>query len=297
MDIVIILLIVAIFVCSIFAFLIGKRFTKKQEIADNQKILAERELIQQQIEDGKKRIVEIEQEYESKKQLIIDAKENAQKEYNLQKDILQKEYAQEQEKLNNQLDIQQKEYLSSINKLNFELQSLKSTRDAAIAAARKEQSIKDQPETYCFPFQQDEIHDIEYLNSIKSKMRYPEIIGKVIWSSFMQKKFNAFAAKILNKENVCGVYKITDQLTQEAYIGQSVNIMNRWKEHLKAGIGASAASASNQLYAAMRRDGIENFSFELLEECSREELNTKEKFFIDLYSTNTTGLNITKGGS
>lgn len=47
----------------------------------------------------------------------------------------------------------------------------------------------------------------------------------------------------------------------------------------------------------MQKDGIWNFSFEVLEECPKEQLNEKEKLWIDLYQSNVYGLNSTKGGS
>lgn len=45
----------------------------------------------------------------------------------------------------------------------------------------------------------------------------------------------------------------------------------------------------------MRTDGIENFSFELLLECPREELDKQEKYFIELYESNVLGYNSTAG--
>jgi hypothetical protein len=41
----------------------------------------------------------------------------------------------------------------------------------------------------------------------------------------------------------------------------------------------------------MQEDGIQNFSWELLEECPRELLNEKEKFYIDLYDSQSFGYN------
>ena len=105
----------------------------------------------------------------------------------------------------------------------------------------------------------------------------------------------SFLAGILGQEEVCGVYKITDGLTGECYIGQSVKVKARFTEHIKCGIGAMPASNANQLYAAMKRDGIWNFYFELLTECSKEELNEKERQFIDIYSSDVVGLNSKRG--
>ena len=47
----------------------------------------------------------------------------------------------------------------------------------------------------------------------------------------------------------------------------------------------------------MLEDGLENFTFKLLEECSRKELNKKEAFYINLYESNDYGYNTTQGNS
>lgn len=126
-------------------------------------------------------------------------------------------------------------------------------------------------------------------------MRFPAVIGKVIWSSFIQKKINPFISKIIGPKVVTGIYKITNQNTQECYIGQSLDIAKRWTDHMKCGVGAKEVSNTNKLYAAMRIDGIENFSFELLLECSKEDLDRQEKYFIQLYQSNVLGYNSTLG--
>lgn len=58
-------------------------------------------------------------------------------------------------------------------------------------------------------------------------MRFPAVIGKVIWGSFIQKKINPFTTKILGNKIITGIYKITNQTTQECYIGQSVDVAKR----------------------------------------------------------------------
>lgn len=52
----------------------------------------------------------------------------------------------------------------------------------------------------------------------------------------------------------------------------------RWKQHLRRGMGAETPTR-NKLYPAMLATGIENFSFELIEECAREQLNEREQFW------------------
>lgn len=206
------------------------------------------------------------------------------KEFEDKRDTLELEFLERQEKL-----------LVDQATVELQLAMLKETHAAAIEALRKEKEIAEDPTQYKLPLTDDEIHDIEYLNGIRNKMRFPAVIGKVVWSSFIQKKINPFTASILGNKTVTGIYKITNQLTQECYIGQSVDIAKRWSDHIKSGIGAKEVSNTNKLYAAMRTDGIENFSFELLSECPREELDKQEKYFIELYQSNVVGFNSTGG--
>lgn len=292
----VILIIVAIVAC-IVAFNIGKNSVEQPVKLHNEEILKERQLLEQEISYKKQESNRIEQDYQAKLKIISDAKNSAEEAYNEKAKALEQKYQDLRASTTTEYVILKQSLKDETDQIQQELDSLKATRAAAIEAARQEQTIADNPQKYCLPFEADELHDIDYLNQIKPKLRNPEILGKVIWSTFIQKKYNTFAANILGQNEVCGIYKITDQISKEAYIGQSVSIQTRWKDHIKCGVGATKASSSNQLYAAMRRDGIENFSFELLEACSREELNNKEKYFIELYHSDTYGLNSTKGGS
>ena len=73
------------------------------------------------------------------------------------------------------------------------------------------------------------------------------------------------AARVLGTgETVTGVYKITNKLSGMSYIGQAKDIRERWREHLKCGLGIDTPS-NNRLYQAMLKDGVDNFTFELLE--------------------------------
>ena len=117
------------------------------------------------------------------------------------------------------------------------------------------------------------------LENLKSSFHKPVVLSKLIWSQYFQKQMTQLCDRILGKRTVCGIYKITDLLTEQCYIGQSLDISKRWKDHCKCGLGIDASS-TNKLYNAMQKDGVWNFSFELLEECSKELLNEKESFWI-----------------
>ena len=291
-----VILLLAIVACVI-AFFVGKNSAEQPIKLNNEALLREREQLQREIENKEQESKRMDQIYQSKMAVISDTEALAEKAYKEKTQALEDKFQDLRLQENLEYIKLKEQYKQELECVQKELNSLKATRAAAVEAAKQEQTIADNPQDYSLVFDADELHDMDYLNQIKPKLRNPEIAGKVIWSTFIQKKYNNFAAKILGVDEVCGIYKITDQITKEAYIGQSVSIQTRWKDHIKSGIGAVKASASNQLYAAIKRDGIENFTFELLEACPREELSVKEKYFIGLYQTDVYGLNSTKGGS
>lgn len=291
-----VILFLAIIACVI-AFFVGKNSAEQPIKLNNETLLKEREQLQREIENKEQESKRMDEIYQSKMAIISDTEALAERAYKEKTQALEDKFQDLRLQENLEYIKLKEQYKQELEYVQKELNSLKATRAAAVEAAKQEQTIADNPQDYSIVFDADELHDMDYLNQIKPKLRNPEIAGKVIWSTFIQKKYNNFTAKILGTEEVCGIYKITDQITKEAYVGQSVSIQTRWKDHIKSGIGAVKASASNQLYAAIKRDGIENFTFELLEACPREELNVKEKYFIGLYQTDVYGLNSTKGGS
>lgn len=62
------------------------------------------------------------------------------------------------------------------------------------------------------------------------------------------------------------------------YVGQAANIADRWKTHIKRGLGAEPL-VNNKLYPAMIKYGVENFTFEIIEECERNKLNEREDYW------------------
>lgn len=92
-----------------------------------------------------------------------------------------------------------------------------------------------------------------------------------------------------------GIYKITNKLNNKCYIGQSVDIKIRWLQHIYEG---KRNNPQGKLYHAIFNEGIENFSFEVLEECPLDEkiLNEKERYWIEFYNSFEEGYNSTKGG-
>jgi group I intron endonuclease len=118
----------------------------------------------------------------------------------------------------------------------------------------------------------------------------------LIWQTWFRDSLKSLSANVIGQSDKTGIYKITNIKTKECYIGQAVNIKDRWVEHAKCGLGIDTP-AGNKLYKAIQNYGLWNFSFEILEECTKEQLNEKEKYYIDLYNSYNYGYNANKGVS
>jgi group I intron endonuclease len=93
-----------------------------------------------------------------------------------------------------------------------------------------------------------------------------------------------------------GIYKITNILNNQIYIGLSVDIDKRWARHRSNYIDINNKEYEKTLYRAFRKYGIENFTFEVIEECSKEELANREIYWIAYYDSFSNGYNETPGG-
>lgn len=90
---------------------------------------------------------------------------------------------------------------------------------------------------------------------------------------------------------ICGIYKITNLINGKIYIGQSTDIKKRWLKH-------KYAKDNFVIHKALRRYGIKNFSFDIIEQCKQEDLDRKEQFYIEYYnSLIPNGYNMIAGGS
>ena len=97
---------------------------------------------------------------------------------------------------------------------------------------------------------------------------------------------------------ICGIYKITNLIENKHYIGQSIHIYQRWTKHKNRAFNKNDKGYENLLYQDIRKYGLENFDFSILEVCSREELDEKEIFYIQKYNSyKPNGYNKTLGGS
>ena len=100
------------------------------------------------------------------------------------------------------------------------------------------------------------------------------------------------------RKPIIGIYKITNQINDKCYIGQSHNIHERWMKHRSRAYQINDINYDCHFYRAIMKYGLEHFSFEILEECSSEELSNREMFYISFYDSFNPehGYNMTMGG-
>ena len=169
-------------------------------------------------------------------------------------------------------------------------------RDAIIAALKREQEIADNERFHQVHLNQDTLEDIEEIKRLLSKLNNRNFVSKVIWEVYLQEPTKEMINRVFGSGKVCGIYRITNINTQECYIGQGVDVGRRITEHIKGTLGIQSI-ADQAIHRAMAETGLTNWTFELLEECAKEDLNNREKFYINFYKSNEYGMNKTKGCS
>lgn len=90
-----------------------------------------------------------------------------------------------------------------------------------------------------------------------------------------------------------GIYKITNTKNEKSYIGQSTNIEKRWKQHKQA---IQTSDKSWYPLARKESDGVDDFTFKVLQQCKAEELDELEDYWVNYYKSYVNGYNQTKDG-
>lgn len=218
------------------------------------------------------------------------AEQMAQK-YQQAKDNYQQEYLkaiEESTKEYTNLIIQKQEEL---NKISQELVEAKAKQNAIVEANKRAEEVKQKEQFYKLNLSEIDIEEIKKLRSIIPYLRSAEPINKVIWKVYYEKSYTDLIGRVIGQGIHTGIYKITNIENQKCYIGQAVNIADRWKQHIKRGVGAEAPTR-NKLYPAMYELGPENFTFEILEECDKSLLDSREDYWQEFYQAKEFGYSI-----
>jgi group I intron endonuclease len=87
-----------------------------------------------------------------------------------------------------------------------------------------------------------------------------------------------------------GIYKIINKISKKFYVGSAVDIKTRWSVHKHQLINNT--HHSKKLQNSVNKHGLENFFFEIIEECEKELLIQKEQYWMDFLNSVTDGYNV-----
>ena len=219
-------------------------------------------------------------EFQNYKKFINESKDEAIKEYLITLSDSVKYY---QDKIT--------KYSISTAEAAKKLAELQSKVDAAVAANKRQFEEENQKDFYRLIIAEEDLKEISKIREIISYLRNPEPLNKVIYKYYYEKPYNDLIGRVLGSKIHTGIYKITNLNNGLCYVGQAVNVADRWRQHIKRGLGAEAPT-QNKLYPAMLKEGVENFSFELIEDCDRTKLNEREDYWQEYFKAKEFGYSI-----
>ena len=171
------------------------------------------------------------------------------------------------------------------------LEELARQVSSAVEANKREEEKRIQADFYRVVIPESDLSEIAKLREVEPYLRDKEALNKVIWKVYYEKPTSDMIGRVVGATEKTGIYKITEIATGKCYVGQAVGISSRWKQHIKRGLGAEAPTR-NKLYPAMKSIGVENFTFEIIEECSRGELDEREDFWQEYFHALDFGFSI-----
>ena len=229
-------------------------------------------------------------------QLEKDAKERAEQSYQAAAASLAQKYGQQEAELETTYQQHSQQLLSRIKEEENKLKDLEDKQLAYIKAKQREEEIAAQRDYYRLVLEDIDCEEIKLLRNLQVQFSRKEAIDKLIWESYYKAAYDLLMTHLFqSSDKLCGIYKITNLENGQAYIGQSVDIKERFRQHIKSAL--TSGPTTNKLYQQMKKYQPENFTFEILESVSRDKLNEREQYWIDFYKTKDYGMNGTKGGS
>ena len=171
------------------------------------------------------------------------------------------------------------------------LANMQSLTNAAVEANKRAHEMAEKANFYRLVLSEEDVREIERLREVTPYLRDSEPLNKVIWKVYYENPYTDMIGRVVGKGVHTGIYKITNLENGMCYIGQAANIADRWKQHIKRGIGAETPTR-NKLYPAMLAIGVENFTFEIVEECDRTKLNEREDYWQDYFKAKEFGYSI-----
>lgn len=256
---------------------------RRQEIQDS---IA---LLEKQAEESSNAIYK--KSWELANEKMSNASEAMSKQYEQAKQIAENDYLETLKDCANSFTSQINDKKNELKKVQDELTDLVQKLNSAVEANKRAEEIKQKQDFYRLQLTAIDLDEIKRLREVEPYLREKEPLNKVIWKVYYEKPYTDLIGRVVGTGIHTGIYKITNIENQMCYVGQAVNIADRWKQHIKRGIGAEAPTR-NKLYPAMLEVGVENFTFEIVEECDKSKLNEREDYWQEFFHAKDFGYSI-----
>ena len=279
----------------------------RQEIHNMEIMLEEKAKTYKQTQDEwLQRVQNLKESYERQREEITSSiKEHALKEQQVMTEKLlqkQQEIEKEVQTLDDKYNLTIVDYENKMfdirckfeaeeQDLNSQIIQKRNEINALIEQFKKDEEARKEADFYRIPITPAAQNDINKLKSVAAQLNNPSTLYKLIWKEYYENGFNAMIGRVLgNDKEKSGIYKITDIRNQMCYIGQTTNFKNRWRTHAKRAVKAEEGT-SNRLYQDMWENGLENYTFQIVEICGKDKLTEREKFYIDFFNSKEWGFN------
>jgi hypothetical protein len=230
-------------------------------------------------------------EIDNAKKQLEEYRSQTEKYYKEIQNDYQKEYLKMLSDAAESFEVKLKGSRFELKNLQDRLKQEKNTVDAAVEANKRAVEMENKKDFYRLVLSDQDKLEIAELRKIIPNLRNAEPLNKVIYKVYYEKPYTDLIGRVVGSGVHCGIYKITNLENQMCYVGQAVNIAERFKQHIKRGLGAEAPTR-NKLYPAMLASGVENFSFEVIEECSRDKLDSREDYWQEYFKAKEFGYSI-----
>ena len=215
----------------------------------------------------------------------------------LEEERLKNEFKAREATLEQQYQFKQKQFEEDFQVLNdalqdelkivkAELDEFQTKRAAVNEAIRRERELEEQEDFYSIDISQADQEDIQLLQSLDLRLHNRDVIPKLVWELFVRRPCQEMIKRVTGGRKVGGIYKITYKKTGEAYIGKTTDFSTRWQNHCKTAVGLEGAARAT-LHNRLAKDGLWNYTWEILEEVDKDHLSAREGYYIDLYGTKT----------
>ena len=231
---------------------------------------------------------------------LIEEKRKA-KEAELDRDIedwamsAQEAATWERDQVIKQYEVDKEKSKEELQKILSDIEDYRKKRDVINQEILRSRALEEKQDFYRIQLDETSKKDLAVINSFRSEISKIDLLDKLLYDIYVKKPVDEMVKRVLGGRAPSGIYKITRLKTGGIYIGKSTDVKARWQQHTKSAFHCGTISHSI-LHTTMERDGVDQFTFELIEEVPKDKLGEREKYWIEFYDSKNYGLNEKAGG-